>query len=68
MIQDWLRIILIAVLTVVGLWGLVTGVKSRKSPPGGMRFYGIYLRIGLLIGAIACLIAAVVLTENFLAG
>jgi len=52
----------------VGVWGLVTAVKSRKSPPSDMRFYGIYLRVGLLIGAIACLIAAIVMTRDLLAG
>jgi hypothetical protein len=58
----------IGLLVIIGVWGLISAIKARKSPPKEMRYYGHYLRTGMLIGSLACLGAAVVLTAKWLAG
>ena len=62
----WVRIALVALLTVVAIWGMFTAVRVRKSAPTKGRFYGVYLRTCLFVGALACLVGALLLTINLL--
>ena len=62
------RYIAVLTLAVVGIWGVVTGLKARKSPPKDARLFGAYLRTGLIIGGFACIAGAIVLAREWITG
>ena len=62
------RYIAVLTLAVAGVWGIVTGLKARKSPPKDAPLFGAYLRTGLIIGGFACIVGAVILARGWIAG